>query len=78
MGFLPCFWKLDFGVLPVRGVDDGRAADFGNTFSVSVKAPATNLVRPDHILDKLERKWSDTECVTDLGKRSEMIIFGSF
>ena len=51
---LPCFWKLDFGVLPVGGVNDGRAADLGDSFAVAVKAPATNFVRSDHILDKLQ------------------------
>ena len=41
---IPCFRKLDFGVLPVRSVHDGRTADLGDSFAVAVEAPATNLV----------------------------------
>ena len=49
---LPGLGELDLGVLPVRGVDDGGAAHFGDPLPVAVKGPATNLVGSDNVLDE--------------------------
>ena len=44
--------ELDLGVLPVRGVDDGGAADLGDLLAVSVEAPAADLAAADDVLDE--------------------------
>ena len=60
---LPCFRKFNFRVLPVGGVDDGRAADLRDSLSVSVETPAANLVRPDHIFDELKQTFVSSEII---------------
>jgi hypothetical protein len=59
----PCFRKFNFRVLPVGGVDDGRAADLRDSLSVSVETPAADLVRPDHIFDELKQTFVSSEIV---------------
>ena len=44
--------ELHLGVLPVRSVHGSCTANLRDFFSVAVKAPATNLVAADHILDE--------------------------
>ena len=58
---LPSLGKLDLGILPVRGINDGCAAHLGDPLSVTVKGPATNLVGSDDIFNEqnlwVGRRW---------------------
>jgi hypothetical protein len=65
-------------MLLVRGVHNGRAADFSNLLPVAVEGPATDLVRPDDVLDEKDPSVEpDAELVKLLNVLQQVVVGGA-
>ena len=69
--------ELNFGVLPVSGVDNSSATNLSDLLTVTIEAPAADLVAANNILDE-ENSVAEpqTQLVKQFNVLQEVVIAG--